>query len=387
MSTHSGHWRVFISAAEPSADQHAAALIRRTHELQPNTQFVGVGGPEMIRAGCESIFDMTEHAAMLLGAVRQAGRAVRMFRACERLFQHNSFDGAVVVDSPTLHLPLAKRIRDRGFPLMYYIAPQLWAWGAHRIYKLRHQVDELAVILPFEADYFRAQGVNATFVGHPSAIRLAGSSMDESEIGRIRTHGNPVIGLLPGSRGHVIDAVLPDQLATARRIAKQFPNACFPVAVTGSRDSPVLDAAIREGSLKVFAVRDHFHEIIRASDVVLVASGTAALEVALHHTPMVVMYKASPLFYQLVGRWMIHTPHLSLPNILAGRRVVPEFMPYYPSTVPIADAAIELLKSESKRHSMSNELREVVAPLHNHAAGKDVATLLLEMIGERSPAG
>lgn len=387
MSSNTGRLRIFISAAEPSADQHAADLIRRTRELKPEVDFIGVAGPEMIKAGCTRIFDMSRHAAMLLGAVRQAGRAIQMLRACERTLQELAFDGAVVVDSPTLHLPLAKSIHARAIPLMYYIAPQLWAWGRYRIYRLRHQVDEVAVILPFEAEFFRAQGVKATFVGHPSARRFAGLSLDDAEIARIRAAGEPVVGLLPGSREHVCKAILPDQLAIAQQIARRFPHATFPVSVAGDRATAMVEAFRRENCVNVFPVPNRFHELISASDLLLVNSGTAALEVALHHKPMIVMYQASRLFYHLVGRWMIKTPHLSLPNILAGREVVPEFMPYYTSTDPIAAAALDLLQSKEKRLQMSQRLREVVAPLHAKTTTKDAATLLVEMIRARHTTG
>ena len=164
---------IFISAAEPSADLHAAALIEATTAMCPSVRFVGVAGPRMVEAGCHAIFDMTRHAAMLLGVIGAVGRASRMMRISDECLRRFPFKAAVVVDSPMLHLPLAGRAQAAGVPVLYYIAPQLWAWGAGRMHKLRNRVEAVAAILPFEEAYFRGQGVPATFVGHPLIERLA----------------------------------------------------------------------------------------------------------------------------------------------------------------------------------------------------------------------
>ena len=170
---------IFISAAEASGDLHGASLIRAVHRQCPQARFVGVAGPKMSEAGCKSIFDMTRHAALLLGALEAVGRAYTMLETSDRHLRRYPFDAAVVIDSPTLHLPLAGRAQGLGIPVMYYIAPQLWAWGAYRIHKVRNRVDRLAVILPFEESYFRDRGVNAGFVGHPLVEQIAEQVVDE----------------------------------------------------------------------------------------------------------------------------------------------------------------------------------------------------------------
>lgn len=371
---------VFISAAEQSADHHGAALIRATLAVRPDVRFVGVAGPRMTEAGCERIFDMTPHAAMLLGAVTAAFRGIRMLDTSDRHLRRYPFDAAVVIDSPTLHLPLAARAHAIGIPVLYYIAPQMWAWGAHRIHKLRNNTDRVAVILPFEEDYFRKQGVDARFVGHPIADRLDESPVDESVVQRIRERGTLSIAVLPGSRRHVVEAVFPGQLEVVRRIASAFPKAAFSVSVANSTVAPEIDRHLVDHRLPIQAYPDHHMELIRAADLVLVASGTSALEVAFHGRPMIVMYRASRLFYHAVARWMIHTPYLSLPNILAGREIVPEFMPYYTSTDPIADRAIELLNSPTLREAMVRDLESTVEPLRGGGASRSASAILLDMI-------
>lgn len=375
---------VFISAAEPSADLHGAALIRATLAKCPATRFVGVAGPRMAAAGCEVIFDMTRHSAMLLGSVSAAGRAIAMMRICGRYLRNFTFDGAVVIDSPTLHLPLAARAQAAGIPVLYYIAPQMWAWGTYRVHKLRDRADRVAVILPFEEEFFRGFGVRATYVGHPLADALASRSTNQEMVQKLRGAGSPVIALLPGSRKQVVAGVLPGQLEVAEAISAAIPGASFVVSEANPQVAPVVSRLISSCRCRIQAHLDGHAEVIQAADLVLVASGTSTLEVALYGRPMIVMYNASAWFHHLIARWMIHTRYLSLPNILAGREIVPEFMPYYRSTAPIATRAIELLQSPAARAAMVAELHAVVEPLRGTSASDRTAALLLDMM-QRSP--
>jgi len=371
---------VFISAAEPSADLHGAALIRATQAIDPSVRFVGVAGPKMAEAGCERIFDMSRHAAMLLSVITNAARGVAMLTTCDRYLRRYPFAAAVVIDSPMLHLPLAAKAQAAGVPVLYYIAPQMWAWGKYRIHKLRNRADRAAVIFPFEEEFFRNQGVNATFVGHPLAEQFAALSVDRQVVDEIRGHGVPVIALLPGSRKHVVEAVLPGQLQVARRIASAVRGATFGVSVANREVAPSIARLVSRSGVPVEQYPGHHAELIQAADLVLVASGTTALEVAFHERAMIVMYNTSRFFYHAIGRWMIDSQYLSLPNILAGRGIVPEFMPYYTSTAPIADRAIELLQSDEARTNMVGELAKTVAPLRGTHAAQRTADLLLDMI-------
>lgn len=334
----------------------------------------------MVEAGCERIFDMSSHSAMLAAALGNVGRGIRMLNTADAHLRSRHFAAAVLTDSPTLHLPLAGRARSAGVPVLYYIAPQMWAWGAHRIYKLRHRVDKLAVILPFEEEYFRNQGVDATFVGHPLAEQIARYKPDITIVNRLRQRGEPFIALLPGSRAHVVSAVLPGQLEVAESIQKEFPRTAFVVSIANPQTAPIVEAMARRCSARVSLHQSDLTEMIVAADLVLVTSGTTALEVAFHAKPMIVMYQSSRLLYHAVARWMIHTPFLSLPNILAGRAVVPEFMPYYTSTTPIAACALELLRDEYTRNRMIADLWTITNSLRDRSASVEVAEMLAELI-------
>ncbi len=375
--------RVFISAAEASADQHAAGLIRAVHEVRPDVRFVGVAGPKMVEAGCDRVFDMTGHSAMLLGVLGAAGRAMRMRAVCDRVLREHRFDAVVVLDSPTLHLSLAAKAHALNIPVLYYIAPQLWAWGTYRLHRLRNDVDRVAAILPFEEAFFRSHGIEATYVGHPLAEAIEERAIDEPAIARLRERGHPLIALLPGSRRHVVEEILPGQLEVADAIASAMPRAAFGVSVAGTRMADVVREAVSRSRIATRVFVAPHDELIEAADLVLVASGTTTLEVAFRAKPMIVMYNASRVFYHLIARWMLHTPHLSLPNILAGREIVPEFMPYYRSTKPIAECAIHILRDESVRKRMSEDLEAVVLPLRGTRASQRTAQLLMAFLDQR----
>ncbi len=371
---------IFISAAEPSADRHAADLIRAVLRLDGSIRFMGIAGPRMMEAGCHGLFDLTRHAAMLLSAAGNVARGITALRLVEKCFTRFPFAASVLVDSPMLHLPMAAKARVHGVPVLYYIAPQLWAWGAHRIYKVRHRVDRLAVILPFEEAYFRDQGVDARFVGHPLAEQVDSHPIDARVVADLRRRGEPVVALLPGSRRHVVESVLPGQIAVAEAISQEFPRASFVVSAASRELSSIIETHVGRAHAAIQVHRNDYGELMEAADLVLVASGTAALEVAFHHRPMIVMYNASPVFYHLIGRWMLKTPYLSLPNIIAQRPIVPEFMPYYRSTAPITETAIQLLRSPGSRRAMTDNLRAAVEPLRTGRASQQTAQMLVEMI-------
>ena len=192
-----------------------------------------------------------------------------------------------------------------------------------------------------------------------------------------------MVALLPGSRKHVVEHLAGDQLQIAERIREAIPGARFVVSVANDQVRSIVESSLRSSNVKARMIESPIASWIDSVDLVLAASGTTTLEVALHARPMIVMYNASRLAYQLVGRWMIQTKFLSLPNILAGRKIVPEFMPYYTSTGPIADRAIELLQSDEARTTMVRELAKTVLPLRDTHAAQRTAELLLDMISRR----
>lgn len=372
--------RILISAAEPSGDLHGAALIRAARRLDEEIEFVGVAGPAMQAAGCRALADLTGHSAMLLGALGNIQRGRRVLKSVRDCLAQSPCDAAVVIDSPMLHLPMAKYIARAGVPVLYYVAPQLWAWGRWRMARLRRRTAHLAVILPFEQGFFQSHHCTTTFVGHPLFDTLLERSPDESAVNGFRQAGDPVIALLPGSRAQEINSLLPDQLRIADAIRQRYPKAHIVVSIADDRLGSVAQTHLNRASTPVAVHRGELVNLLSAAKLALVASGTVTLEVAYYRTPMIVMYNASKWFYHLLGRWLIHTKHLSLVNILAGRELVPEFMPYYSEIAPITATALELLGDADRRDRMCAELGDLIAPLAHRGASERAAGLLLDLV-------
>lgn len=375
--------RIFISAAELSGDRHAAELIHEIRREQPKTEFFGVAGPSMQAAGCVAIDDFTARAAMLVGAVWLAGHAWMLMRQVSRLVCQDKPDLAILVDSPALHLPMAKKLRAAGVPVLYYVAPQLWAWAPWRISKIKRRVDRMSVILPFEEEYFRRRGMTADFVGHPLVAQLTAEPPSPQTVASLRQCGRPLIACLPGSRQHVVDEVLPGQIEVARVIAGRYPQAMFVFAAASDAAAQTIRTALAQERFSYRLERIRSAELLAAADLALVASGTVTLEAALQCTPMIVMYNGSKWGYRLIGRWLINTKHLSLVNILAGREIVPEFMPYYTSTQPIVAEALDILGNPQRQTAMKADLKAVVDSLGITNAAQRTAQIALDMIGRR----
>jgi len=377
---------IFISVAEQSADEHAAALIRAFSKMNPNASFNGLAGPAMRDAGCGCIEDITAKSAMATAAFRRIPGAWLLLGRLKAHLRESRYDAAVVVDSPALNLPIAKLCRGFNIPVLYYIAPQTWAWGWQwwRNRRIRNRVNRLACIWPFEGDYFRQANIPASFVGHPSFDHLLSRPIDKSRVKELRGENTPVVTLLPGSRRHVVDEVLPGQLQVAAALASRYPKARFLIVAANEDARARIEQALanlrKPLKIEVLASDADRAAAIQAADFALVASGTVTLEVAYHATPMIVMYNTNRWIYDLFGRWFITTPHFSLPNILAGRRIVPEFMPYYRSVDPIIAAAIEWIVSPAKLERVRNDLREIIRPLAKAGAAQNAAAQLAELV-------
>lgn len=378
--------RVFISVAEDSADAHAAALLRKAHELLPYCRFYGLTGPRMRQAGADTIIDLSTHAAMLTGVFSVLGRAWRAVRLVERAWDAKPPDLVVLLDSPELHLRLARRARARGLPVLYYIAPQTWASREGRNRQIAARVDRLACILPFEQDYFRRASVNAEYVGHPLFETLRRETPNPVVVKRLRSGSGALVAVLPGSRRGVIDAVLPLQLETLRELRADGAGLRAAISATSDERAEQIRSHLTGRDVPAEIIVADNASLLTAADLALVASGTATLHVAYYRKPMVVLYDAGRLlsaFSRPLGRMVLKTPHLSLVNILAGRRVVPEFMPFVRDTDEVARVARRLLTDEGWRRLMCAQLDEVVRPLETTSASENVCRIIQEMLGQR----
>ncbi len=367
---------LFIIAGETSGDEHGALLVRELKARRPTLRVVGGGGPRMAAAGAEIVVDTTPHATVgIFETLQRFGAYSRSYHVLLAALRREHPDAAVLIDYPDFNLRFAERVKDNGTPLVYYISPQLWAWREGRVKTVKRLVDRMVVIFPFEEEFYRKHGVDAVFVGHPLTERL--DQVCAREEARRALGVAPearLIGLLPGSRKKEFQRHLPILREAASRIGRDLPGTAF---VLGC--APGIDPAWVAPPLR--AVTGLTHELMRASDLLLVKSGTSTFEAALLGAPMVVFYRVSLLTYLTLGP-LLRTDTFAMANILAGRKVVPELMQRDCTAERIADEAVRIFR-EGRLEGMRADLAAVRAKLGPPGAAGRAAEEVLRVMDAR----
>jgi lipid-A-disaccharide synthase len=371
--------RVFISVNDPSADAHCAGLIAALRRTDAPLEFVGIGGPKMAAAGCTLLENTVGRAVMTYTAIAHAGHYYRLVRRIRNYLRNDPMDLVIVCDSPSFNFHVARAAKKAGIKTLFYVAPQLWAWAAWRIRKLRRLCDKLCCILPFEEEWFRQRGVDATFVGNPLLDRLPGDLAGfRKDYARFEP-GRARIALMPGSRLGEIESLWRPMQEIAVQLKSQYPGASF-VAVAASEERRQL---LEQRQIPGFTCQhsvDTVRDTAAAVDFAVVASGSATLEVASAGCPMVIMYQTNRLLWRLVGQWLVRPKFFTLANLLADRELVPEFVPCFPSIEPIIRKVNGYLQDRSLLTRTSNDLIDVVEPLTRKKAGDEVARIVVEML-------
>jgi len=312
--------RLLIVAGEASGDLHAANLLTALRAAAPELEAFGVGGARLREAGLACLARSEELSVMgLAEVVRELPRLLALARRVRREALARRPDAAVLVDSPDFNLPLARHLRRAGIPVVVYISPQLWAWREGRVRRIRRDVAKVLCILPFEVGFYEQHGVPVEFVGHPLVDELA-PVMAAPPARRTRT-----VALLPGSRWHEVTALLPTMLQAAGRLDVPTGAVHLRLIAAPGLERERLAALLGDAAGAVEVVSENRHHALAECGAALVASGTATLECALLGVPMVVGYRLHPLSYAL-ARHLVHVPYVSLVNLVAGKRVVPELV-------------------------------------------------------------
>jgi lipid-A-disaccharide synthase len=373
-------------AGEASGDLLAAHLIEALKLRRPELRFSGIGGPKMIAQGFES------HVAMEKLAVRGYAEVLRHYREImairrrlvERMLAERpaAFIG---VDSSDFNLELERRLKDAGIPAIHYVSPSIWAWRGWRLRRIARSVSHLLAMFPFEPALYEKAGVPVTYVGHPLAdvIPLA------PDKGRARTElrlpaGRRVIALLPGSRRSELHYMADLFVQTARRLLQDLPTAHFVCPTVSRATREMFEQALRRHratELPLTLLFGHSHEALAAADIALVASGTATLEAALLKTPMVIAYRQSPLTWALMRR-MLYLPYIGLPNILAGERLVPEFVQDKATPGALAEALLALLHDAVAQRRQVDKFHEIHGVLQQGTAQKAADAVLAVIDGQ-----
>ena len=375
--------KIMISVGEASGDLHGASVANALKQLRPEIELVGMGGQAMRTAGVEIIYDIADLG--VIGIVEVIKNLRRLFRLRDFLTDYmraNRPDALVIIDYPGFNVRLAKVAKKLGIPVISYISPSAWAWGRGRAKEVAETVQRVAAIFPFEADVYREAGANVTFVGHPlldivkpnmeraAAFDYFGASPDF-----------PRVLLMPGSRKQEILNLLPDMLAAAEKITQQVPGCQFflPVASTISRE--MLRTLLNKYNVHVTLTNDQTYDLMNICDVAVAASGTATLETSLLKVPTVIIYRVATLTY-LIGKQLVKIPDIGLPNIVAGRRIVPELLQDDVNPEAIAAETVRLLIDGEARRQVLADLEEVHTKLGETGAVNRVAEVILEVAGE-----
>jgi lipid-A-disaccharide synthase len=374
--------KIFMVACEVSGDLHGAHLISEIQKLAPNTVFCGVGGAKMQAASMQVFNDMTKISALGLGDVlRNYFKYLKIFNETLANIRNEKPDAIILIDSPAFNLRLAKKLPSNA-PVLYYISPQLWAWGKRRIHIVKKHIREMLVILPFEKDFYEKEGVGVKFVGHPllDAIPvLPDASALRAKIGI--QPGQKAIGLFSGSREKEVKRILPVMLKAAVLLQKDIPETVFFISRSPNVRSEVYDLLLQGSPLKVECPSVPFYELVKSMDFAYVASGTATLETALIGTPFFLLYKASWSTYFL-GKRLIKVPYLGLVNLLADTRVIPEFIQQDAHPETLAHEAKVFLESPELREKMKAEFREVREKLGEKGASTRTAKEVLSFLSQ-----
>ncbi len=354
-----------MTAFEPSGDALGAMAMKGIKEIDNTISVVGLGGSLMESEGIELLAHTTKEAAMGVGAISEIKRVKRLVDVVGEWIATNKPDVVVAVDSPAANWPVCKIAKKHGCNVVHLAAPQLWAWAPWRIKKMKRLSEHVMCLLPFEPEWFESRGMPATFIGHPA--------MAKQEVKDLNLpNGEPNIVLLPGSRKSEIKKNLPLQQAILSRICMEHPATEAVIACRGEDAKRVKPYA---KDLQV--VTDELPSVLEWADLALNVSGTVSLHVMNSGTPMIGMYKVNPLS-MLGSKIMLTTPYRLLPNLIARKQIVPEFIPCGNISHKIADKALDLLSDNEIMTKMRNELLSYSKEYKNHSPSVEAAECILK---------
>ena len=383
--------KVLISAGEASGDLYAAGLVEALRRRRPDLEFFGCAGPRMQKAGVRPVVDA--HSLAVVGLVEVVAHIPRIYGEYRKLLaaaRAERPEVAILTDSPDFHLRVARQLKKLGIPVLYLVAPQVWAWRKGRLPSMRRTIDKLLCIFPFEPEFFARHGIEATYIGHP-LTRLVKPSASRAELRRRFDipEGTPLVALLPGSRTGEAARHLPillDAVERLRNAAKAAPR--FVIAVPPG--TIPLESNFREriSSASIQLLEGKTWDALVCADVALAASGTVTIEACLLGTPMVTFYRVNNISWWM-GKALVRVPFYSMVNLVAERRIVPELIQDQMTAESLAGEALALLENEAARESMRRDLAEVAEKLSARRAGPEydplevAATLVEQHLAEK----
>ena len=392
------NYELLIITGEDSGDLYGGNLGREIKRLSPDIKISGVGGRHMRSASVDIFCDVSDISVVGLSEViKKLGLIRRLYKQVVKRLDSGNVKGVVLIDYPGFNLKIAEAAKERGIPVFYYISPQVWAWRKRRVKTIKKYVDKMMVILPFEKEFYQREGVDVEFVGHP-LLEVIDASFNKKEIckGLGIDDKQLIIGILPGSRKKEIAYMLPEILKASSLIKEKYPSVQFLLPLSQSIEEDYLKDFINSTSpfpslqrrglrgghseysyIKI--VKGRNYDVMKVSDLLITKSGTSTLEAAIIGTPMIIVYKSSFFSYYL-AKALVNVTYAGLPNLLAGKEVVPELLQYNKNAKNIAEKAIYFLEKKNRLKQMKEELKNIRYSLGEQGASKRTAEIIVNFI-------
>ncbi|MGB2697831.1 MAG: lipid-A-disaccharide synthase [Candidatus Zixiibacteriota bacterium] len=373
--------KILIIAGEASGDLHSSGLIKELRKLNQEMEIFGIGGNKMKETGVELIYDMERFSLIGFSEVLKRLNFFRkMMNSMVSCAEDRSPDLVILVDYPGFNLRLAQRLKKKGIPILYYISPQIWAWGGKRLEKIKNLVNKILVFFPFEEKIYNDAGVDVEFIGHP-LLELVKPTLSQEEYRRRMNLGKNdiLLGLLPGSRTQEVEKILPVMLQTCLLLKKRLKKLKVGVSLASIIEKDLLKKILNQFELEIILEKELTYDLMHYSDLLLVTSGTATLESAIAQTPLLILYKTSFLNW-ILAKSMIRIPYIGLVNVVAGKKIVPEFIQYQAKPELLAGEAFDILSDRKKYEDIKAELNKVKQRLGQKGAYKKAAGIVNQML-------
>jgi len=373
---------ILVIAGEASGDLHGAALIKAMKALDPSLTFYGIGGDEMKHEGMELLYHSNKMAFLgFVEVIKHLPFIKKVRNDVLTLVKEKKIETCILIDYPGFNLSIAKTLHAMDRQIIYYISPQIWAWGKGRIHKIKKFVKKMLVLFPFEESFYKNAGVDASFVGHPLIERIDEYNFEERNEFFVRHQLDPqkeILLVLPGSRKQEVAKIFPAVITGAVETAKQF-NMQVVVGCSSTIDENMFLRLTKENGYKI--VKNKSYELFKYAKIGIVKSGTSTLEAALFGLPMVIVYKTSALTYA-IGKALVTLQHIGLANIIAGETVVPELIQHEVTAKNLAAACGKFLSDQAYYEKVSEKLKNLKAVLGNKNASKTAAEIIVAAIHE-----
>ena len=375
--------RLFVSAGEASGDLHGASLLHALRRRRPDLAVHGFGGDRMEQAGCRIHYPLTDLAGVgVLRVLSSLPRVPGILKLAGRLFAELRPDALVLIDFPAFHWWLAKCARKHGVPVVWFVPPQLWAWGHFRVNWMRRLADRVLCTLPFEEEWYRQRGVESRYIGHPYFDELRHRPLDDAFVAAQNARPGTVVALLPGSRRQEIRHNFTAMAEAAKLLHARRPDLRFLVACLRPEHAGLVEAQRRDGMAPMEVHVGRTAEIIHLAHSVIAKSGSVSLELLYHGKPAVVVYQL-PWVESTAARWIVQCPYISLVNLLAGKPLFPE---YLRSRLPAAEIAGHIqrwLDDPAAYRAVSGELAALRERVAAPGACDRAAEVVLEVLGDK----